>query len=119
MNAPQQFPNDYNGDVLRRMHVGGDDLSQARIIDFCFIFPKRRQALAFADVVDDVDKTVCISYYEERDMWQVIVQHDMVPTYHHITNLESALTIKAENVGGRADGWGCMRVSSPRQSAEH
>jgi hypothetical protein len=117
MNTPRQFPSDNNGDVLRRMYVGGDDLSQARTVDFCFIFSERQQALAFADIVDDLDKTVCISYYEGREMWQVIVQSYMIPTYSDITDLEAALTIKAERVGGRADGWGCMRVKNPSQSA--
>src|ERR1051325_6392703 len=98
MNAPQQFPNDDNVDVLHRMSANGDDLSQPRMIDFCFIFPERRQALAFTEIVDDLDKTVCISHYKERDMWQVIVQHYMLPTYKDITNMESALTIKAETV---------------------
>lgn len=92
------------------MCAGGDDLTQPRTIDFCFVFPQRRQALAFADIVDDVDKTVCISHYEERDMWQVIIQHYMVPTYDDITSMETGLTIKAEKVGGSADGWGCMEV---------
>jgi hypothetical protein len=112
MNAPQQFPNDDNVDVLHRMSANGDDLSQPRMIDFCFIFPERRQALAFTEIVDDLDKTVCISHYKERDMWQVIVQHYMLPTYKDITNMESALTIKAEKVGGTADGWGCMEVKN-------
>ena len=35
MSAPH-FPDDENGDVLRRMHEHGDDLSQPRMMDFCF-----------------------------------------------------------------------------------
>jgi len=110
MNTPPQFPNDNNGDVLRRMYVGGDDLTQARMIDFCFIFPERRQALAFAAVVDDKDKEVSISYYEEREMWEVIVQNYMVPDHNAVTEMEAALTQKANSVDGKADGWGCMQV---------
>jgi hypothetical protein len=45
MSAPP-FPEDENGDVLRRMYDGGDDLSQARIIDVCFIFPERNRTAA-------------------------------------------------------------------------
>jgi hypothetical protein len=73
MSASWQIPNDENGDVLRRMIKNGDDLSQPRMMDFCYIFPERRQALAFAKIVDDKELNVCISYNKERDMWDAIV----------------------------------------------
>jgi hypothetical protein len=88
----------------------GDDLSKPRMMDFCHIFPERRQALAFADIVDGRDLTVCISYYEDRDMWQVTVKRYMIPTYNDVTTLELSLEAQAESVGGEADGWGCMTV---------
>jgi hypothetical protein len=109
MGTPS-FPNDENGDVLRRMFEGGDDMSQPRIIDFCFAFPKRKQALAFAEILDDRDLEVCISYYEEREMWQTIVKRYMVPTHRGITQLELSLAAHAQAVGGKPDGWGCMQV---------
>jgi hypothetical protein len=109
MSAPE-FPDDENGDVLRRMYDDGDDLTQPRIIDFCFAFPERRQALAFAEIVDDRAFEVCISYYEEREMWEVIVKRHMIPTHRDITTLEMQLAVQAESVGGEPDGWGCMQV---------
>ena len=62
MSAHPRFPDDENGVVLRRMWDGGDDLSQPRNMDFNYIFPERRQALAFAEIVDDRDLEICISY---------------------------------------------------------
>ena len=92
------------------MYDRGDDLNQARIIDFCFAFAERRQAVAFAEIVDDRNLKVCISYYEEREMWQAIVKNHMIPTHQDITALEMKLAVLAESVGGEADGWGCMKV---------
>jgi hypothetical protein len=89
----------------------GDDISQPRMLDFCHVFPERRQALAFADIVDGRDLEVCISYYEEREMWQVIVKRYMIPTYRDVTALELSLASQAESVGGEADGWGCTSVN--------
>lgn len=109
MSGPQ-FPNDENGDMLRRMQEDGDDLSQPRMMDFCFAFPQRKQALAFTELVDDRDLKVCISYYEERETWQAIVQRHMIPTHQDITALEKRLADEAESVGGESDGWGCMQV---------
>jgi hypothetical protein len=110
MKASQQFPNDDNGDVLRRLYAGGDELTHPRIIDFCFIFPDRKRALVFAEDVDDRDFKVCISYYKEKAIWQVIVKNNMIPEHKNITSIESSLSIKAHAVGGKADGWGCMRI---------
>ena len=115
MSAPPQFPEDENGIVLRRMWDGGDNLSQPRMMDFCYIFPERRKALAFAEIVDDRELEVCISYNEERDMWDAIVKRYMIPTHHDITAFELSLAAYAESVGGKADGWGCFRVVTPKQ----
>ena len=110
MISLEDFPNDENGDVFRRMIRNGDDLAKPRMMDFCHIFPERKQALAFADLVDNRELEVCISYYESRDMWQVIIKRHMIPTYSDVTALELSLAAQAESVGGAADGWGCMIV---------
>jgi hypothetical protein len=112
MSPPSELPDDENGAVLQRMRDGGDALTQPRMVDFCFTFPQRRQALAFAEIVDDRELEVCISYYEERDMWQAIVKRHMVPTYTDITATESTFIQQAESVGGEADGWGCLRITN-------
>jgi hypothetical protein len=112
MSAAPHLPHDENGDILRRMYEQGDNLKQPRIIDFCFAFPERRQAIAFADMLDARNLEVCISYYDQREMWQAIVKKYMLPTHDDITSLESGLTVQAEQVGGEADGWGCMLVKS-------
>jgi len=61
MDASLQFPGDENGGVLRRMFDDGDDLSEPRMLDFCFAFPERKQALSFAELVDERELEVCDS----------------------------------------------------------
>jgi hypothetical protein len=110
MNPTPYFPNDENGRVLRQMYEGGDELTQSRIIDFCFVFPDREQALAFVRDVDDQSFETCLSWYRRRSIWQVIVKYDMIPNHTKITAMESTLTLKAKKVRGKADGWGCMQI---------
>lgn len=105
------LPNDGNGEVLRRMRDGGDRLDRPRIIDFCFAFAQRDQAIRFAASVGEADYEVCLSRYEEKGMWQAIVKRRMVPDHAAITRIEADLSERAESVGGFADGWGCMRVT--------
>jgi hypothetical protein len=109
----QHFPNDENGRVLRRMYDGGDDLTQSRVVDFCFVFPDRAHALAFVRDVADQTLETCLSWYQGKSMWQIIVKRDMVPEHASITAMESTLTLKANQAGGKADGWGCMQI--PKQ----
>jgi hypothetical protein len=108
-SAPQ-FPDDENGEVLRDMHQHGDDLTRPRVMDYSFLFAERRQALAFAAVVDDPQLEVCLSFHKERTLWQVLVKRYMVPTHREITAFELALTFHADAQGGEADGWGCLQV---------
>jgi CheY-like chemotaxis protein len=107
-----QFPNDANGDVLRRKYRNGDDLFQPRMLEFRSIFPERHQALAFAELADNRDFTVPISYNLRRQMWQAMVSRFMIPTHQAISTLEFTLTDQAESVGGEADGWGSFNVKS-------
>ena len=70
MDVTPQFPEGSNGDVFRRMVRDGDDLSKPRNIDFYHVFPERKQALGFAEAVDDRGIEIIISYYAEKEMWQ-------------------------------------------------
>ena len=108
--ATPDFPNDENGRVLRRMCDGGDDLTRSRMVEFCFVFADREQALTFVRDVADQTVETCLSWYQAKSMWEVIVRRDMIPDHRGITELESALTMKAKQAGGKADGWGCMTI---------
>ena len=105
------IPDDENGAVLKRMLAGGDELQKPRFVDFCFVFPEREQSLRFAGLVPEKDFEVCLSFYEERESWQVIVRKHMVPEHGTIGRIERELTQRAASVGGEADGWGCMRIT--------
>lgn len=115
MDVTDHFPNDDNGQILRLMHEAGDDLSKARNVDFCFIFGERAQALDFMRLVPDKGIEMSLSWYEEKSSWQVIITIYMTPSHAGITAMESAMSKKAEQAGGSADGWGCLQVA-PRHS---
>lgn len=105
------FPNDENGDVVRRMQESGDDLSQPRDIEFQFVFGIEQKAKDFAlQVRSTYSLTAEPSRYEERKIWQTTVMKHMLPTHHDISALEQSLTQLAQVYGGQADGWGCFQV---------
>ena len=110
MSDPVAFPEDENGEVLRRMASHGDNLSAPRNIDFEHVFSSIETALAFTAQVINRTDTVSINWYEERSSWNVQVTRHMVPTHKNISDLERSLDTTARQFGGEADGWGCMQV---------
>jgi hypothetical protein len=107
-----KFPNDENGDVLRRMESSGDKLDQARNVDFEHIFGTTESALAFAACALNQTDTVSINWYDAEHSWNVRVSRNMVPTHEAITALEASLHKMAQLYGGKADGWGCIQVGA-------
>ncbi len=110
---PEDFPNDENGDVLRRMRANGDNLAVARTIDFAVIFPTESAALECAISLLKSGEKVRFSAYpgNPRYPWQVEIHAVMVPTHDAITRFEQRLETLAAPLGGRNDGWGSLSQS--------
>ncbi len=106
------FPDDDNGDVLRRMFEGGDSLKQARDIDFAHRFVHGRAAETFAALAGGAGLQISIQDVEDapETSWDVIVTANMIPDHQAIGAFERRLADQAERLGGQADGWGCFRI---------
>jgi hypothetical protein len=105
------FPDDENGDVLRRMQEHGDDFSKARDVDFTVVFPSEHAAKAFANLISgkgwasSVEMTNCVAELP----WDVRVVNHMVPTHAGISQFEAMLADEAKSFEGRNDGWGSLQ----------
>ena len=110
MTTEWNFPNDENGDVLRRMHQDGDDLTKARDIEFTVVFPDEASAQSFADLhnVKGLVTSLARGNCDPELPWDVVVTKNMVPTHQSITAFEATLQIAAKEFGGRNGGWGCF-----------
>jgi hypothetical protein len=108
-----ELPDDENGDVLRRMLHGGDDLTKARDIDFSVIFPTKSAAEEFADRFRRSGLKVTIHEWDgyREQPWDVTVTRHMLPSHAEITRMEETLEQSATPLGGRNDGWGCISQS--------
>jgi hypothetical protein len=108
--APTVFPDDENGDVLRRMQRNGDDFSKARDIDFTVVFGVEDSAQKFAGYFGRLGHRVSVSNSNcVPDLpWDVIVVNHMLLSHSGITEFEETLQHAAAQLGGRNDGWGCL-----------
>ena len=108
----ESFPDDENGDVLRRLQASGDDLSKPRDIDFSVIFPDEPSARRFAQLFDggSVNVKVEKSDADADRPWDVTVTPHMIPSHAGITQFEIELERVASQFGGLNDGWGCFEA---------
>jgi hypothetical protein len=104
------YPNDANGDALRRMEAQGDDLTKPRNIDFTVVFANASSAEQFAAHFRALGHQVSVELTKTNQdfPWDVVVVHHMVPSHDGITNFENLLQSVAEGWGGHNDGWGCF-----------
>jgi hypothetical protein len=102
------FPDDDNGNVLRRMAAQGKDLTKVRNIDFVVVFADASAAEQFAEHFRQLKYTVSVreTATEEGFPWDVIVVKHMTPTYEGISDFEDLLQSVADRWNGHNDGWG-------------
>lgn len=108
------FPNDANGDALRRMESGGDDLTRPRNIDFNVVFANGQSAEEFAKHfrAQGYQASVEAAEADQDFPWDVVVVQHMVPSHEGISSFENLLQSAADRWGGRNDGWGCFSEPS-------
>ncbi len=109
-----EFPEDENGKVLRRLRLGGDNLEVARDVNFSVIFPNKISAERFARLLEELGYPAGVEHveYGSEYVWDVTIRNNMVPTHSDISNFEAKLEALAEPLGGENDGWGCFRLPS-------
>ena len=107
-------PEEENADVLRRMARDGDDLTQARHIDFHHQFAREEDAVAFQEAARNEGYRTDHDFWNEPNAWLTTVHVRMVPTLEDITAMELTLDGIARTFGGEPDGWGCMEVDGTR-----
>ena len=105
-----KYPDDANGDALRRMEEAGDDLTRPRDIEFTVVFPNETTAKQFADHVSNLGYAASaeLTGTIEDFPWDVIVVKHMVPTHEEIAAFEDWLQRVANTFGGQNDGWCCL-----------
>lgn len=89
----------------------GDNLAQAREVDFSVIFPTEQAALEFAVHLLRNGQKVSFSACDANEElpWEVQAHPVMEPTHENITAYEAQLGDDAAKLGGRNDGWGSFQ----------
>lgn len=102
-----EFPNDADGDALRRLAADGSDFSRPMCVDFQVAVPDETAANGLAGVAYKLGYRVKIYASPECSRpWTCECSVRMLFTYDGIIAIQSELAALAEPFGGCPDGWG-------------
>ena len=113
-----QFPDDENGDVLRRMAASGFDFGRAHDVDFYAVFGEQANAALVARQLIEADRSenalagVSTNSMQDGGI-ELKVVRKMLATHDGITAFERRLRDLCAPHGGRLDGWGVMQDATP------
>ena len=100
------YPNDADGDALRRVADDGNDMGAPMVLDFPVVMPTETSAKRFAAVAATRGYRAEVWRHEDDPDWDVICSVAMVPTYADVVRIQQELTEWAAPYGGCCDSWG-------------
>jgi hypothetical protein len=100
------YPNDADGDALRRVASMGCDLTKPLDIDFFVDAPSQESGAQVAELAFRSGYRTTLDYDEEDDAWTCNCTKLMVPTYEAVLGAQQELDGLSRQFGGRSDGWG-------------
>ena len=100
-----EFPDDADGDALRRVAADGADMNSAMIIDFTVLAPDEASARAIAELAEAQGFDPSISDEGGSGQWGVYCSKSMLATHAGVVAEQATLNALAAPRGGRCDGW--------------
>ena len=100
------YPNDDDGDALRRIAESGSDMSQPMLVDFFIAVHDEQMARAVADAVGPKGYAIELDHDDEDDDWSCCCSREMLLTHDAVVAAQAELQRLAEPLGGEVDGWG-------------
>ena len=106
------YPNDSDGDALRRVVAGGSNMSRSMDIDFHIAAWEEVAAQSVAEEAARLGYRTRISFYEQdsdtgpHPPWTCTCTRTMVPDYDALITVQAELANIAHLFGAYVDGWG-------------
>ena len=101
------FPNDADGDALRRV-AERSDMSKPMDIDFAVDVPNQAHAAEMAQLAAQRGYTTAVERDEASQRWTCYCTKRMVPTYAGVIAAQKELDELSGPLDGRSDGWGTL-----------
>ena len=99
------YPNDSDGDALRRVAAHGSDMSLPMLIDFPVVVATELAAQQFSAVAAGNGFNVQVWKHDDDSKWDVICDVEMVPSYDGVVRVQRQLTELPVPFHGVCDCW--------------
>ena len=106
MSTPPGFPNDSDGDALRRLIAIGASLDRPMNVDFQIATQTEESAHEIAAACTRLGYHTRADRDEGRPQWTVTCTTRMILNYHTVIAFQKELAQIAKPLGGWPDGWG-------------
>lgn len=102
-----QYPNDADGDALRRVECDGSDMSKPMFINFHVAVPDESTANNLAAVAHKLGYRVAVYASPECTLpWTCECSTRMLATYDGVIATQNELADLTKQFSGQLDGWG-------------
>jgi len=104
------FPNDNIGDALWQMQQAGEELEQAREVEFSVLFTTQALALQFGQLLLENNQKLSFTPFQDNDEypWEITAYPAMPLSYENITAYQELLESSSEPLQGKFDGFYCL-----------
>jgi hypothetical protein len=103
----KDFPNDADGDALRRI-AAHSDMSKPMVIDFTVVVPSESAGLEVGRLAALRGYRSTVEKDAENDEWTCCCTRSMLATYRNVVSAQQELDEISASLGGRSDGWGTL-----------
>ncbi|HCH69823.1 MAG TPA: ribonuclease E inhibitor RraB [Colwellia sp.] len=104
------FPNDKTGDALWQMQQAGDDLENTREIEFSVLFPSKKLALQFGQLLLENNQKLSFTPFPDNEAlpWEITAYPEMALNYENISAYQKLLETSSVPLQGKFDGFYCL-----------
>ena len=100
------FPDNADGDALRRLAESGADMTSPMVIDFAVAIPDECTGRSIVLKAIEIGYKTSVDQDSESGKWTCYCSKAMFATYEDVLNCQLELDKIAVAYGGFADGWG-------------
>jgi hypothetical protein len=105
LETDMNYPDDADGDALRRVAQDGSDMTKPMDIDFAIAASDEHSANAIAQAAQALGYGTDV-FRGDNEGWSCYCTRTMLATYDGVVRVQAALDALSRPLGGYADGWG-------------
>jgi len=100
------YPNNADGDALRRIATDGSDMSKPMVIDFSVAVPDEISGNHVASAARSAGYDSHVLQDKDSGEWTCYCTKSMIATYESVVSIQEELNEISRPFAGYTDGWG-------------